>query len=198
MNLIQNIGPEVFSTHTQFPKNNLCCRSHYHWEYLRKTAALVLCKQWKREEEGEGKKNITSKLENLSRARVGWLMKISDWNDLGKDNKELRSSEITVLMGQTGEAVCCNGNVVHTVLCAQALVLTLLEIHVGHSFINPLEGCSHYGHTAHLVGRGTDRCLCSSASSSLSRVCPLHSMAICQCEITAYAHLWNVLSDKIK
>lgn len=109
---------------------------------------------------------LTSKLENLSRGRVVWLMKISDWNDLGKDNKELWSSEITVLMGQTGEAVCWDGNVAHTVLCAQALVFTLLEIHVGHSFINPLECCSHYGHSTHLVVRETDRRLCSSASSS--------------------------------
>lgn len=36
-----------------------------------------------------------------------------------------------------------------------APVLTLLEIHVGHGFINPPGRCSHYINTAHLAGKGT-------------------------------------------
>lgn len=38
---------------------------------------------------------------------------------------------------------------------ASAPVLTLLEIHVGHGFINPPGRCSHYINTAHLAGKGT-------------------------------------------
>lgn len=131
----------------------------------------------------------------------GWLMKISEWNYLGKDNnKKLWSSEITELMERTGEAVYYGGNVAHTVPCAGSGTHSSekkKKKHVGHTFINPLEGCSHYIHTAHLADRGTGRGLCSRASSSLSQVYTLHSVAICQWEITKYVSSWDVLSDEI-